>query len=319
MERAENGLSALPPLSNQPKGILMSLDWQDRYRPPHEPDRTLRKMTVYDIPAVVALLGQAGWNHQARDITRLLHWSPDGCFVIAEPGGELVGTVTTTLYEATLAWIGMMVIKPECQRQGLGSQLMRAVLDYLIARGTERIMLDATEAGRPLYNALGFREIGKVERWEGKASTYLGPRARAMRPDETPAILQLDNVLFGLNRSHILTRMINEYPDLAWVDEDRSQLEGYILGRRMPHGVHLGPWMSWSAVSAERLLRVALEQLQGQPVTLNIPDTNGRSLMLARNHNLRRVRHCTRMIYGDAMPLRGELLAELAIGSLATG
>ncbi len=297
----------------------MSLNWQDRYRPPHEPDRTLRKMTIDDIPAAVRLLGQIGWLHQARDVARLLYWSPDGCFVITEPGGEIIGTVTTTPYEARLAWIGMMVIKPECQRQGLGSQLMRAALDYLIARGTERIILDASEAGRALYNKLGFREIGKVERWEGKASTYLGSRARVMRSDDFPALLQLDKVLFGLNRNHILTRMINEFPDLAWVDDESGQMEGYILGRRMANGVHLGPWMSWSTASAERLLRVALEQLQGQTVTINIPDSNGRSLMLARNHNLKRVRHCTRMIYGDAMPVRSELLAELAVGSLATG
>ncbi|MBN1563947.1 MAG: GNAT family N-acetyltransferase [Anaerolineae bacterium] len=297
----------------------MSLDWQDRYRPPHEPDRTLRKMTSDDIPAVVALLAQVGWTFNPRDVVRLLHWSPEGCFVLAEPGGELVGCVTTTPYEARLAWIGMMVVKPDCQQQGLGGQLMRAALDYLIARGTERIMLDATAVGRPLYTKLGFRDIGKVERWEGKASTYLGPRGRAMWPTDLPALLKLDAVLFGVNRTHILTRLIEEFPDLVWVDEERGQLEGYIMGRRAPNGVHLGPWMSWSAAAAERLLRVAFEQLQGQHITLNIPDSNGQSLMLARNHNLQRVRHCSRMIYGDALSVRGELLAELAVGSLATG
>jgi GNAT superfamily N-acetyltransferase len=297
----------------------VSLNWQDRYRPPHEPDRTVRKMTPDDIQAVVHLLAQMGWLHQARDIARLLHWSPDGCFVITEPDGDVIGTVTTTPYEAELAWIGMMVIRPDCQRQGLGSQLLRAALDYLIARGTARIMLDASEAGRPLYNKLGFREIGKVERWEGKASTYLGPRARAMHSDDLPAVVQVDTVVFGLNRGHILTRMIKEFPDLAWVDYDRGELEGYMLGRRMKNGVHLGPWMSWSAISAERLLLAALEQLQGEHITLNIPGNNGRGLMLARQHNLHRVRHCTRMIYGDAVPVRGELLAELAAGSLATG
>jgi predicted N-acetyltransferase YhbS len=297
----------------------VSLNWQDRYRPPHEPDRTVRKMTPDDIQAVAHLLAQVGWLHQARDIARLLHWSPDGCFVITEPDGEVIGTVTTTPYEAELAWIGMMVIRPDCQRQGLGGQLLRAALDYLIARGTARIMLDTSEAGRPLYNKLGFREIGKVERWEGKASTYLGPRAGAMHPGDLPAVVQADTVLFGLNRSHILTRMIKEFPDLAWVDYDRGELEGYMLGRRMKNGVHLGPWMSWSAISAERLLLAALEQLQGEHITLNIPGNNGRGLMLARQHNLSRVRHCTRMIYGDAVPVRGELLAELAVGSLATG
>lgn len=297
----------------------MSLDWHDRYRLPHEPDRTLRHMTRDDIPGAVALLAEVGWSHQARDWERLLQWSPDGCFVMVEPDGSLMGTVTTTPYDTALAWIGMMVVKPSCQRQGVGQQLMRAALDHLITRGMARIMLDASAAGRSLYNKLGFREIGKIERWEGKASTYLGPRARTIRGGDIPALVELDAHLFGLDRKHILGDLIDEFPDLAWVDYDQDRLEGYLLGRRMANGVHLGPWMSWTSRAAERLLRVALEQLQGQHITLNIPDSNGRSLMLARNHNLNRIRHCTRMIFGDARPHQSEPLTELAIGALATG
>jgi hypothetical protein len=77
--------------------------------------------------------------------------------------------------------------------------------------------------------------------------------------------------------------------------------------------------MSRTIASAERLLLVALEQLQGQPIVMNIPDNNGRSLILASDHNLSRVRQCTRMIYGDAVPVQGEPLTELAVGTLATG
>ncbi len=297
----------------------MSLNWQDRYRPPNEPDRTLRQMSHGDIPGAVALCAAAGWTQQAPDWERLLNWSPDGCFVLVEPDGEIIGTVSTTPYDTALAWIGMMIIKPVHQRQGLGRQLMRAVLDHLIARGTERIMLDASEAGRPLYTKLGFRELGKVERWEGKASTYLGARGRPLQDKDLPALLELDQHLFGVDRSILLTDMIREFPDLAWVDYEQNQLEGYLLGRRMRNGIHLGPWMSWSARAAEHLLRAAFEQLQGQSITLNIPDNNGRSLMLARNHNLKRIRHCSRMIYGDAMPIKSEPLTELAVGSLATG
>jgi hypothetical protein len=196
---------------------------------------------------------------------------------------------------------------------------MRAALDHLIARGTERIMLDSTEVGRGLYRRLGFRELCKIEKWEGKASTYLGPRARRMHPDDIDTLLALDTVLFGIKRTHILMRLIEEFPDLAWVDYAQGRLEGYLLGRRMPSGFYLGPWMSWSAASAERLLLIALEQLQGQPIVINIPDENGRGLLLARNHNLKRMHHCVRMIYGDAQPVRCQPLTELGIMSLATG
>jgi ribosomal protein S18 acetylase RimI-like enzyme len=297
----------------------MGVNWHDRYQLRREVDRTLRLLTPRDIPAGVALAERIGWPHQASDWERLLAWSPDGCFLIEEAGGPVIGTVSTTPYGTELAWIGMLIVAPDRQRQGLGGQLMRAALDHLIARGTERIMLDATDAARPLYRSLGFREFWKIERWEGRASTYLGPRARHMRPDDVPAVLETDSLWFGVGRTHILTRMLQEFPDLAWVDSQRGELEGYLLGRRSKQGVHLGPWMSWSATSAERLLLVALEQLQGQPVVLDIPDYSGRGRILASNHNLRRVRQCTRMIYGSAAPVEGQALTQLAITSLATG
>lgn len=297
----------------------MSLDWNSRYRPQRAPERTLRHMTPDDIPAAVRLAQAVGWPHDARDFARLLHWSPDGCFCVEEADHGVIGTVTTTPYGSELAWIGMLIVQPDRQRQGIGEQLMRAALDHLIAHNIQRIMLDASDAGRPLYERMGFRRVGKIERWEGRASTYLGPRARRMRENDLDAVIALDRQLFGVDRRHILRRLWEEFPDLAWVDAPGETPEGFLMGRRMQPALHLGPWMGWSTATAERLLRVAFEQLQGTHVTLNIPDANGRSLLLARNHNLARIRYCTRMIYGDAHPPTGEPLAELAIASLATG
>jgi ribosomal protein S18 acetylase RimI-like enzyme len=297
----------------------MSVNWHDRYQSRREPERTIRTMTYGDVSSAVALAARVGWTHQASDVERLIHWSPDGCFVMVEPEGKLVGTVTTTPYLTELAWIGMLIVDPDRQRRGLGNQLMRAALDHLIARGTQRIMLDASEAGRSLYRTLGFRELYKVELWEGRASTYLGPRARRLRPSDLPAVLDLDRALFGLDRAHILTRLLEEYPNLAWIDYQQGKVEGYLLGRPTRSGFALGPWMGQNSASAERLLLSALEQLQGQEIRLHIPDCNGRSVVLASDHNLRRTRQNTRMIYGEAQPISRELMTELAVASLATG
>jgi predicted N-acetyltransferase YhbS len=297
----------------------MSLYWQDRYQPRREPDRLIRLMTHADIPAALSLSARVGWDHQARDLERVLFWSPDGCFVMVEGDGQVVGTVTTTPYDTDLAWIGLMIIAPDRQRRGLGGQMMRAALDHLITRGTKRIMLDASEAGRPLYRSMGFNELYQVERWQGRASTYLGPRARRMKSTDLPDVLALDAALFGLNRAHILTRLMSEFPTLAWADYQQGKLEGYLLGREVNSGVYLGPWMSRSTTSAERLLRVALEQVQGQTITLHVPDSNGRSVIVLSNHNLRRIRYNTRMIYGNTQPVEHEPLTELSIASLATG
>jgi len=295
------------------------MEWEDRTAPRHEPARTLRTMTPDDIPAAVELVNSVGWRHGPGEWARLLAWSPDGCFVIEEEGRGLIGSISTTPYGTALGWLGMLVVAPDRQRQGLGRRLMRAALDTLIARQTERIMLDATDTGLPLYRALGFREVGIIERWEGRASTYLGERARRMRPEDFEAIVQLDRVLFGTRRAHILMRLLDEFPDLAWVDFQRGQAEGYLLARRTPAGVTIGPWMAWGSAAAERLLRTALEAMQGEQVRLHIPAHNARAQILASNHNLKRGRDFTRMIYGDAPLPHAEPMAELAITGLATG
>ncbi len=295
------------------------MDWHEHYAPRREPDRILRQMTALDLPGALALSQSVGWKTEMRDWQRVLYWSPEGCFVLEETGRGIIGTVTTTPYGTTLAWIGLMIVAPDRQRQGLGRQLMRAALDHLIARSVQRIMLDATDLGRPLYRALGFRELYKIERWKGKASTYIGPRARRMRSEDVPAVIDLDTRLFGLDRRHILIRLLEEAPTLAWVDDEHGTLNGFLLGRPSAGEIYLGPWMAWDSASAERLLRTALEQVQGQIVSINIPDSNGRALILAENHNLRRAWHCTRMIYGDAEPVIGERLTQLGIAATAIG
>lgn len=276
-------------------------------------------MTPGDIIGAVALSKRAGGDEGAEDWERLLYWSPEGCFVLDHPDEGIVGTIGTVTYGDELAWLGMLFVAPDRADQGLAQQLIRAALDHLIAREIKRIMLDSTEQARPLYRDMGFHTVCKIERWEGRASTYLGARARRMRPADYEAMLTLDRTLSGLDRSHVLMRLLDEFPHLAWADYERGELSGYLLGSSIEGAVHLGPWMSWDTAAAQRLLLTAFEQLQGRQIVMHIPDYNGRSLILASDHNLRRVRHYTRMIYGQAQPVVGDPLGEMAIISLVTG
>ena len=47
-------------------------------------------------------------------------------------------------------------VEPAWRRRGVADALMRALLDGLAARGIRRIVLHASDDGRPLYERLGF-------------------------------------------------------------------------------------------------------------------------------------------------------------------
>jgi GNAT superfamily N-acetyltransferase len=112
-------------------------------------------MTEGDLGAVDELRRLAGWNQTPDDWRRLLELEPEGCF-LAEVDGELAGTVTTTAYGQDLAWIGMMLVHPKHRRQGIATRLMSQAIEYLRGRAVRCLRLDATPAGYPLYEKLGF-------------------------------------------------------------------------------------------------------------------------------------------------------------------
>jgi N-acetylglutamate synthase-like GNAT family acetyltransferase len=77
-------------------------------------------MTKLDLPAGVRLNQIAGWNQTASDWERFLEVSPEGCFV-AELNGQVCGTVTTISFQSRFAWIGMVLVDPQCRGRGMGT------------------------------------------------------------------------------------------------------------------------------------------------------------------------------------------------------
>ena len=100
------------------------------------------------------------------DWRRLLCLQPDGCFV-AELDGIAVGTTTTCIF-GPVAWVAMVLVDEAVRGRGIGTALMRHALAYLDGLGVERVRLDATPLGRPVYKKLGFVAEYDVLRYEGK-------------------------------------------------------------------------------------------------------------------------------------------------------
>jgi GNAT superfamily N-acetyltransferase len=69
------------------------------------------------------------------------------------------------------AGIWCMATPPEHQGKGMGRGLLTRVLDRLRREGVERFYLHATDAGRPLYESIGFETIADQAVWVKGRST----------------------------------------------------------------------------------------------------------------------------------------------------
>lgn len=69
------------------------------------------------------------------------------------------------------AAISLMATPPQHQHKGMGRALLTQVIDDYRGRGVVRFHLGATEAGRPLYESLGFEAIADLSAWVLAPST----------------------------------------------------------------------------------------------------------------------------------------------------
>src|SRR5215212_6103804 len=135
----------------------------------------IRLLRESDIAAAMDLKNSAGWNQTENDWRTLLQLEPHGCFA-AVLDEQLVGTTTTTTFGSELAWVGMVLVRPEKRRAGIATKLLESAINYLETR-VATVKLDATADGKHVYERMGFEVESLIDRWsrKGEAMSFGSP------------------------------------------------------------------------------------------------------------------------------------------------
>jgi GNAT superfamily N-acetyltransferase len=254
-----------------------------------------------DLLAALQIQEAEHWNQCARDWKRLLALNPAGCFG-AFSAGKLVGTVTVITYGRRLAWIGMMLVAPEYRDRGIGKRLMYTALGHCQQQHVRTIKLDATPAGRSLYESLGFIAECEIERWQGWAAL-----AKAKPLCETPgnkslhpAIDRLDGKAFYAPRKGLLHALLLDCcvrPALE-MDDSGRELLGYALARSGSRASYAGPIVAVEQGVAVRLFDSLLESL-AEEVFVDICVRNADFVASLVKRGFAKQRSLTRMTLGQ--------------------
>ena len=243
-------------------------------------DIEIRLLLESDLPAALRLKELAGWNQTENDWKRLLQLEPHGCFC-ATSNGEVIGTATTITYGRDLAWIGMVLVNPEHRRRGIGTKLMKTAMTYLDAAGVTTVKLDATRAGRPVYQGLGFNEESIIERWEGTGIEST-PGRSILDEAKQSEVLTLDRRAFDADRTTLIRMLMNESSvQPCFAKDDRNGMTGFALARRGTVATYVGPVVANEAKVASTLLDEMLGQLLHHRVyvDLNADFAQGRQIL----------------------------------------
>ncbi len=203
-----------------------------------------------DLDAVTALVKELFWPHRREDIALFMRLGAG--HVAKDAGGSLQGVALWWAFEPAAARLGLVMVNPDSQGRGIGRRL---VDQALTDAGDRSMMLLATEAGKPLYDKLGFQTVGACQQYQGsyEGRPHTDADIRPATPDDMPAILALDRDAFGAGRTATL-QALSEIGRVAVIDGGAS-ITGYAIERTFGRGTVVGPIVASGEEDAVRLFR----------------------------------------------------------------
>ncbi|MFH8837423.1 GNAT family N-acetyltransferase [Streptomyces sp. NPDC017868] len=212
----------------------------------------VRRLALEDLLACADLSENRSWPREEHKWGLLL--TAGTGYGIDDPEGPgLAACSVVTSYGPGLAAIGMVLVAERYARQGLGRRLMRHVL---AEAGDTPLTLYATPNGQPLYEQLGFTETSRSEMVRGRF-TFTAPApdvpVRPATAEDLPAILRLDQEVFGLDRTHMITRL-PAFSDHLRVAEDGGEIIGFAAAWPNMDTHVIGPLIARDPGTAQALI-----------------------------------------------------------------
>jgi predicted N-acetyltransferase YhbS len=274
----------------------------------------LRPFEPADVRQAQALSSQQNWAHRVEDWQFALSL---GAGVVAERNGKVMGTALSWKWGADCATIGLVIVAPELQGQRIGNRMMQALLKDLAPR---HVLLHATEAGRGLYERLGFVATGEVAQHQGVFARLPQPlrregdRLRPLKPGDVDSLIAIDAGGMGMLRTELLRRAFAE--DRAVVLERDGETAGFAVLRRYGRGQAIGPVAAPDLEAASLLISDCCGHVDGF-LRIDVHADGGLSQWL-ETQGLPRVGGGTVMFRGRA-PDRGPAHGGWAIFTQAIG
>lgn len=259
----------------------------------------IRVMTEGDFATLLDMAAAEGWNPGLNDAACFRVADPNG-FLIGFLDGEPVATISVVRYGADKGFLGFYIARPEARGKGHGLAIWNAGMAYLEGRN---VGLDGVPDQQDNYRksgyTLAFRNIRYAGTGGGVAPGGLVPLAAV--PFEQ--VLAYDTAMFTAVRPDFLRAWIAQPGATALAAVADGRLAGFAVARPCREGVKVGPLFADDEATAERLFAGVTGPATGQPIFLDVPETNPAAVRLAERHGMAPSFETARMYTGPAWPI----------------
>lgn len=209
----------------------------------------LREMAQPDIDAAVGLATAQGWRDRQRFYEFVMRTAT--CQPLAGVvDGRVVATGLATA-NGPVGWLGAIVVATEFRGRGIGRAVTEELCRRLRAAGCATLSLEATDAGRPMYERMGFRLVTHYHQIQADhlPDSPIPPEdanVRRLEPADLPAVFELDRLATAEDRSVPLRGLAeigaeSKGDARGWVLEREGAVCGFLLPAERAYGAIVAP------------------------------------------------------------------------------
>jgi len=230
----------------------------------------IEQLGVGDAESILSLSWSAGWDYTHREVVVFL--VSGTLFGQRSESGRIVSCAGVFSY-GEMASIGVVIVHPEYQGQGLGRALMQRCLeevDHIPA------MLVSTVEGQRLYSSLGFRTVSYIhkllykQRIRWSTDPFHDGKLTSLSEADLLNVIQLDEQVVGGDRSRFLRSRFPFLKGGVVLTGSDGTLRGYAMTVYRNDLLIVGPVVAPSHDAALAMIRHLTVRWQG-PVRIDVP------------------------------------------------
>jgi GNAT superfamily N-acetyltransferase len=269
---------------------------------------SIRDLTTADVEAAVALGTAQGWRDRHSFYDLVLRTAT--CQPLAGVVGDRLVATGLATASGPVGWLGALIVDAEFRERGIGRVMTEELCRRLEAAGCTTLSLEATDAGRPMYERMGFRVATHYHQLQADhlpepPAAPPGARSRKLEPGDLPRVYELDRAATAEDRSAPLAVLAEAG---GWVLEDEAggpggPLRGFLLPAERAYGAIVAPRFGDGLYLLDLHRHVVPA---GAHVRAGIPDEHGAAWQGLVAHGWQETWQAPRMLRGPMPDWRPE-------------
>ena len=128
-----------------------------------EKNMEIKEYQTYNEQEIIDLYQSVGWTNYTSCLEMLEEaYKNSLCILGAFEKEKLVGVVRVVGDGISIVFVQDILVLPKYQRQGVGSALMRAVLEKYASVYQVELLTDSTEKSKAFYSSVGLVPVSKL-------------------------------------------------------------------------------------------------------------------------------------------------------------